>query len=946
MKELLNAVKTLNANLVENESNRSCLEFDSQNLLLQAKKMNLTPALAKNLSSQCWDALVSLSRLPRIPDNYASICAKLIDILQLCNEKVKIDTVDLNKLIANMSIKMFSGHSLPDDYGKERLEFLAKSFERLHESAAVNLKDEDELASSMNRRLSIQHSIVEGIQYKISFPSTPTANVLKQCYSIALDCLIKIFVVRKELLPCFDGLFECFLTASSSQSVLKLLSWCSKLEAPITQNEWLLWCRVVDEGSLDADWDTLIHFYGKRSIERYWKGPLELIAPLTHLPLEDELISDTFTKQIHCSAFSGLLSRIVKCQGESELAQIYEWLCRNERKWKPPSVPELKALLAALDDLRNTFFHFVKSETALRLFTVINRTLIAINLPEKYASAWGTQLLKAIQDARPKYTTPVKTAVTSAIELLLARTLDSEFREKTIKVAAQTVSWSSSVQLLGQLLQINNNLLSVVLDHFVEGVENDFMEVVSEAVIASADDDVLVKSWIRALSLQTSIQQIPKKNIPFSIVKAISLYILDGVKAERYLESIWADWSEEERQFVFSYLALLNPSRRPQKVNASLHFPILDAIKNNSKLVGPVSIRTEAELDAHFHYLQQCLKRGSEFMNELNRFKDVSSAFIPVFRLFNDLTCNVDNRFIAPIHSIYLSGENKAALKTGYDVLKRIFQNPFDSLQVCSYLHRLACISGAVSEASWFLRQATQLIDGSEAIEQFVQALKRDFDILTSRDNCFDYQSIEEVLGSDRFSIFSRERRILANLQEKRKTLPPLGYFCTGFKKPKQEKHIPISCTTHSLDYFNIFQAKLDLHIQIASGCRDWSRLFHLFHLGLGYQFPLSSPNGKTFGILCDWAMDAMWVLSSVPSAKEPFLLFRLPIDTGNLLSLIRNFTRVSQANTETLKNTAEIAADPNLRADWWRRRKELNAELEVLTEQLDSLVFSRFTVS
>ncbi len=899
MSELVNALKALNAEIEQFQQDPPASVSFKTTLKIGAplSKKNLTSAVGK----LGWSALVGMSHLPRIPPNGATLSYNLITILEASSTQ----SLGLDKLIANVSVKLFSApiSAIDDECGY--LQFLGKSFERLQQAAYTG--EDGELVGDMKRRLSLQLTFIKGIQFKI--PINDENQVLKQCHSIALDGLLKVVLVGKELCAGLDELIDCYF---ASASAMKLLSWCSKLESSVTRNEWMLWCSSI--GNVEG----ANQFYRKRNVEEYWKGPIELIAPLKHLPLQIDLIDDN-QKTAKCFALTGLLERSTS---DGELAQVI-----GKYTWSEPSTIELKELLKALDALRSDFFRLIKLEAGVKLLSAVNRALLQIKLPVKYASSWGTQLLKSLVDASQA----AKDCFTTAIELLLTCALEGEFREKSLKAAAQTISRASNVKLLERILEVDSALLPVILDHFSEGVSAEFMATINDQVL-QGNDECLLKAWVRSLSRQSSIHALPS-NIPFAAVKAISLFMLDDVKTDRYLEAAWVKMPESERLFTQAYLSLLNPRiRRP--ATSSINYPILDAIKTGSKLNGPVVIECDAQLDAHFYYLQLCLKRGEDFTTELDVLKEASPAFLPIHQLFSQLLCSMQNRHIVPLHQLYLSGDHKAALKRGYETLKLLLTPaPFDFLQVCTYLHRLACVFGALNEASWFLKQITE---GTTLLE----GLKRDFDIISCLDNCFDQKGIEAVLESERFAPFLREQAVLRELKKQRRTVPKISYFCTGISMSSTEQDYATK-PTYGLDYFNLQQAKIDLHLAACSAGSS-QLLFKLFHRALGYPFELN-PCDNTLGIMCDWPMNAVWILSSCSNSS--FLLFRIPIDSRNLLLSIQECARISQANTATLKNTLQIANDPTLRADWWRRRKELDSQLEALIKTLDSQLFSDLSV-
>lgn len=244
-------------------------------------------------------------------------------------------------------------------------------------------------------------------------------------------------------------------------------------------------------------------------------------------------------------------------------------------------------------------------------------------------------------------------------------------------------------------------------------------------------------------------------------------------------------------------------------------------------------------------------------------------------------------------------------------------------------------ISGNLVECKWFLKQVIEFGKNNPGIPgNFVNLTQGELDTLTGKD-CFDAEEVEDILCSPRYALFHREQeRICQIKQERQKIKEHNSLFCTCISSHANNSH-PASLKN---DYLSIQEARIALFWESQRGLNaNPERIKELFVASLGYEshgtFEIP-PN--TLGLIWDPLLEVLFVYSS------PFVLFRFPVKKSHFSPLLKRLHSIcTLQNTETLRNTAQIAADPHLRAQWWQTRRELDSQLQLVAREIDELLFN-----
>lgn len=124
------------------------------------------------------------------------------------------------------------------------------------------------------------------------------------------------------------------------------------------------------------------------------------------------------------------------------------------------------------------------------------------------------------------------------------------------------------------------------------------------------------------------------------------------------------------------------------------------------------------------------------------------------------------------------------------------------------------------------------------------------------------------------------------------------------------------------------------------------SELLELFELARNPSFEgnLSKIKLKgSIGLIHDQFLSILWIL--VVTVDSKMLFFKMHINMGNFTKKVQRLLEICAQNTETLRNTTEIANHSEMKAQWWKLRKSLDTELMTLCDELGDNMFSCLSV-
>ena len=96
-------------------------------------------------------------------------------------------------------------------------------------------------------------------------------------------------------------------------------------------------------------------------------------------------------------------------------------------------------------------------------------------------------------------------------------------------------------------------------------------------------------------------------------------------------------------------------------------------------------------------------------------------------------------------------------------------------------------------------------------------------------------------------------------------------------------------------------------------------------------------------GMLQDQFLSIFWIF--VVTCDSKLLILKLNIDQPKFASKLQKLHKICAQNTDSLRNTAEIAKDLEKKAQWWKLRKSLDAELFSLCSELNEDLFNHASV-
>lgn len=189
------------------------------------------------------------------------------------------------------------------------------------------------------------------------------------------------------------------------------------------------------------------------------------------------------------------------------------------------------------------------------------------------------------------------------------------------------------------------------------------------------------------------------------------------------------------------------------------------------------------------------------------------------------------------------------------------------------------------------------------------------------------------------------------------------GIQFKGFQDSRTEKHLE-DLLLQSLNFLEVVQnqkncycigewAKISLFLKFL-----WSQCkFQNFDLELLNLFELArNPSTKidpdltvkhckgSIGLLHDQMLSILWIL--VVSFDSRVIMFRINLNLDSFTHKIQQIHEICAQNTESLRNTKEIALDSDKKAQWWKLRRNLDKELIAICSKLDDELFSNLNVT
>lgn len=98
-----------------------------------------------------------------------------------------------------------------------------------------------------------------------------------------------------------------------------------------------------------------------------------------------------------------------------------------------------------------------------------------------------------------------------------------------------------------------------------------------------------------------------------------------------------------------------------------------------------------------------------------------------------------------------------------------------------------------------------------------------------------------------------------------------------------------------------------------------------------------------SIGLLHDQFLSILWIM--IISMDSKLLLFRINLNASKFMDKLQKVHEICSQNTDTLKNTKDIAQDPEKKTKWWKLRKSLDSELATLCNEINEDLFSNLAV-
>ena len=125
------------------------------------------------------------------------------------------------------------------------------------------------------------------------------------------------------------------------------------------------------------------------------------------------------------------------------------------------------------------------------------------------------------------------------------------------------------------------------------------------------------------------------------------------------------------------------------------------------------------------------------------------------------------------------------------------------------------------------------------------------------------------------------------------------------------------------------------------------SELLNLFELArnpnISFKNNFSSRMKGSIGLLHDQFLSILWIF--VVTFDSKLVVFKLNLNMKSFKEKVQKIHEICAQNTDSLRNTTEIAKDSEKKAQWWKLRKTLDVELISMCSELDDEIFSYSSV-
>lgn len=99
-----------------------------------------------------------------------------------------------------------------------------------------------------------------------------------------------------------------------------------------------------------------------------------------------------------------------------------------------------------------------------------------------------------------------------------------------------------------------------------------------------------------------------------------------------------------------------------------------------------------------------------------------------------------------------------------------------------------------------------------------------------------------------------------------------------------------------------------------------------------------------SIGIFHDEFLSILWFL--VVTVDSKFLLFKINLNLASFSGQMQKIHEICSNSTDSLRNTMDIANNPEMKAKWWKLRKSLDSELISICAQLNDEMFANVSVN
>lgn len=790
LKELLGLYRTDSTN-----------DIDVEKLNLVCEKIKDKPT-SKSSSPQlpplCWNLLVQINHHPqsfsnpRIFAQTAKIVLNCARIIEASKKDLKIGTFDLDKMMANVLVKLTEGVKskieIEDIASMEELmEFF---FERLH-------KHFSNLESKIRRMSLVEMPFIDDPFANINLHSIAPDNTqdltVKQLSVVALESMCRLILLLQK------GPLENVLSALAPfhaenignvahfvSSICKLMFW--------GQTEWTFWYWLSD------------HRFVYREQLGYFKKRchLPISMPTDPSRLDMKIISALLSSNLFVDMMLDVALNCNDIDDDEIIGSCLALLVKEEHRMhvekignvierirvKDLSDSGLKSLLSALDSLRNGLFHLTRFDNFINLFAIINEHLLNLNFPTKYYVSWTSCVLKSTIDNKKHLNSLnlqklVRVSIAGLLRSL--RNIPEDMKSKVYRIIGQALSTGADIQALEIYLNELNGSLGFVLENSMFNLPQDYFNSLSFLVYNKTTSDFLIQ-WIKVLSLQVhaSSKAFNANDLEtlHSLAKLISTHIFDQIKQAQYLEHTYNRMKEiglvEDAILLSKQMIAFKTKKGDKYLHAESHIQsaveIISSFLETGKFeYDNVSVFDDlptvfncVERDLYGYLINLALVHAS---NE--DFKNLAAKFaksnIPGI---NSICTAVNSPFFGPevtiLHDLYLQRKSLDALKLGYEKLKSNkktgVENTLETVELIMYLHRLSVSTNNLSESKYFLKQLIHLAETvkSDNITKIADDLKNELaELMGNAFKFMSYPRCEDILKSAAYKIFTFEHTVM-----------------------------------------------------------------------------------------------------------------------------------------------------------------------------------------